>query len=89
MINTDSEPFKVRPFLKKNPATATIVMSDGKTEEKYGMRGLPLNLIIDRQGNLRLRKTGFGPNVQSQLRAVIDVLLSEEQKPTSSGKPNQ
>lgn len=82
MVNTDSERYKVGPFLKKNPATAMVVLSDGKTEGKYELQGIPLNFVIDRTGMIRLRKVGFGPGGEDQLRAVIDALLAE---PMNSG----
>lgn len=81
MVNTDSERYKVGPFLKKNPATATVILSDGKTEGQYGLQGIPLNFVIDRSGVIRLRKVGFGPGGDDELRAVIDALLVESSKP--------
>lgn len=81
MVNTDVERYKVGPFLKKNPATATVVLSDGKTEGQYGLQGIPLNFVIDRTGMIRLRKVGFGPGGDDELRAVIDALLVEASKP--------
>lgn len=77
MINTDFEQYKVGPFLKKNPSPATVVLGDGKTEEEYGLEGIPLTFVIDRKGVIRFRKVGFGPGGDDELRAVIDALLDK------------
>lgn len=86
MINIDSERFKVGPFLKKNPASATVVLSDGKIEESYGLQGIPLTLALDRKGMIRLRKTGFSPGGEHELRAAIETLLNEPDKPSATPK---
>jgi hypothetical protein len=85
MVNTDFERYKVGPFLKKNPATATVVMSDGKTESNYNLQGIPLNFVIDRNGVIRFRKVGFGSGGEDQFRAIIDALLAETSVSSKTG----
>lgn len=75
MINIDAERFRVGPFLKKNPPMATILLSDGIVEAEYGLHGIPLTLVIDRQGQIRYRKTGFSADGEHELRGAIDALL--------------
>ncbi len=86
MVNIDSERFRVGPFLKKNPPTATMALSDGKVEDSYGVQGIPLTLVLDRKGMIRLRKVGFGAGGEHELRGAIETLLSEGDKPPSSNK---
>jgi hypothetical protein len=81
MVNIDSERFKVGPFLKKNSATATVLLSDGKVEDSYKVQGIPLTLALDRKGMIRLRKTGFSRGEEHQLRGAIETLLGEQPKP--------
>lgn len=78
MVNIDFERFRVRPFLKKNPHTATVLLSDGKVEEPYGVQGIPLTVVLDRKGMIRLRKVGFGKGGETELRAAIDALLADK-----------
>lgn len=85
MINIDMERFKLGPFLKKNPATATILLSDGAVEQNYGVQGIPLTLVLDRKGQIRYRKNGFGPEGEHELRGAIDALLDVE-KATAAQK---
>ena len=82
MVNIDAERFRVAPFLKKNPATAMVLLTDGKVDDTYEVRGIPLNLILDRRGMIRSRKTGFSG--EDQMRGLIDTLLSEGEQGASS-----
>ena len=75
MVNIDAERFRVVPFLKKNPATAMVLLTDGKVDGTYDVRGIPLNLVLDRKGMIRSRKTGFSG--EAQMRGLLDTLLSE------------
>lgn len=84
MVSIDFERFKVGPFLKKNPNSATIVLSDGAVETGYGVQGIPLTLALDRKGMIRLRKTGFSAGGEHELRGAIEALLNEPDKPAAS-----
>jgi hypothetical protein len=86
MVNIDSERFRVGPFLKKNPPSATVVLSDGNVESSYAVQGIPLTLALDRKGMIRLRKTGFGSGGENELCGAIEALLNEQEKPTTSTK---
>ena len=82
MVNIDAERFRITPFLKKNPATAMVLLTDGKVDGTYEVRGIPLNLILDRKGMIRSRKTGF-PG-ETQMRGLLDTLLSEGEQGSGS-----
>lgn len=84
MINIDAERFKVGPYLKKSPATATVVLSDGKVEGNYGVQGIPLTLVIDGKGMIRYRKVGFSAGGENDLRGALEAVLGEEDKPAST-----
>jgi hypothetical protein len=78
MVNIDAERFRVAPFLKKNPATAMVLLTDGKVDGIYDVRGIPLNLILDRKGMIRSRKAGFSG--ETQMRGLLDTLLTESEQ---------
>ena len=84
MINIDLERFRVGPYLKKTPATATVLLSDGKVEGSYGVQGIPLTLVLDRQGMIRYRKVGFGAGGENDLRGALEAVLNEEGKPATT-----
>jgi len=77
MVNTDTERYKIAPFLQKHILPETVVLADGEVQSKYDVRSLPNNVFIDRNGQIRLQKTGFGPGDELQLREVIEILLNE------------
>ena len=78
MVNIDTERFRVAPFLKKNPATAIVLLSDGNVDDTYKVQGIPLNLVLDRKGQIRLRKTGFSG--EARMRGLLDTLLGEPEQ---------
>jgi len=79
MVNIDEERFRLSAFLKKNPVIAMVLLTDGKVDSTYDVRGIPLNLVLDRKGMIRSRKSGFSG--EAQMRGLLDSLLSEgEQK---------
>jgi len=75
MVNIDAERFKVAPFLKKNPASALVLLTDGSVEGTYKVNGIPLNLFLDRRGMIRSRKDGFSG--EAEVRGLLDTLLGE------------
>jgi hypothetical protein len=84
MVNIDFERFKVVPFLKKNSASATVLLSDGKVEDSYGVQGIPLTLVLDRKGMIRYRKMGFSAGGENDLIGALEALLSEGEKTATS-----
>jgi hypothetical protein len=86
MVNIDSERFKLGPFLKKNPPSATVILSDGRVEDSYGVQGIPLTLALDRKGMVRLRKMGFSAGSEHELRGALEALLKEQDNPPATTK---
>lgn len=49
----------VKPFVEKTGMNYVVVMGDNSTVESYGgFQGIPTTFIIDREGNIREKKTG-------------------------------
>jgi hypothetical protein len=75
MVSIDDEAFRVPLFLKKNPSPARVLLADQHTVAAYDTgSGIPLIVLIDKNGMLRYRKTV--PN-ELVLQQSIDALLSE------------
>ena len=77
MISIDEEQYRVPLFLKKNAPSSLILLTDYKIEQAYGVQGIPLTVIIDREGMIRYRHSDFEPGMEKTLREVITSLLSE------------
>jgi hypothetical protein len=67
---------KIR-FMKKNPRSALILMTDNKIERVYAEQGIPLTLIIDRDGMIRYSNLGYSSGLKKKLNEVIESLLNE------------
>jgi thiol-disulfide isomerase/thioredoxin len=53
----------------------TLVNGD-KTAFSYGVQGVPVFYIIDREGKVAYSASGYNPNIRSQLEEAIDRVLS-------------
>jgi peroxiredoxin len=88
MISLDEEHYKVPLFLKKNPASAMILLSDGQVQGRYGVQGIPHNLVLDAKGMIRYRVRA-GKDVEDAFRRVIESLLKEGEKVASSAQATE
>lgn len=86
MVNIDNDRFRVGPFLKKNPATATVLLSDGKVEDSYGVRGIPVTMVLDQKGMIRYQKLGFGAGGENDLRGALEAILRETARPQAGSQ---
>ena len=60
MAITNEKPEQARPFLKENPFPFPVLYDqDGKTGKTYGVSGIPVTCIVDRDGKLIRRLEGF------------------------------
>lgn len=78
MISIDEELYRVPLFLKKNPSQAQMLFSDGLVTRVYEEHGIPLLVLVDRNGMIRYRRTGFEVKDEGTLQQLIDSLLNEE-----------
>jgi hypothetical protein len=82
MVNIDEEDFLVPLYLKKHPASAQVLLvgQDGKkTEDAYGINGIPTNFFLDQKGIVRSYMLGF--DSEKKLRENLDSLLSGSTSP--------
>ena len=77
-VSTDEKDDDVRGFLQKTPLPYTIARDPrGQVAETMGVEMIPTTLLIDRKGAVRLRKQGFSPGDEPDLRREIEKLLAE------------
>jgi tetratricopeptide (TPR) repeat protein len=76
-VNVDLETYRVPLFLKKNQTSGEVLFNDGQANQAYKVQGIPLTLIIDREGRVRYRKEGFETSMEQQMAEVIERLLGE------------
>ena len=75
-ISTDRSVKKLKKFMNKTPADF-IVLSDteGRVSSSYNIRGLPSSLLINREGIIKYKFTGFREWNSKGPRKLIDSLL--------------
>ena len=78
-VNTDQDRAVVRPFIQKNKVSIKVLYND-RTDQAYGVTGIPTLCLIDRAGKIQYRHVGFngdGDGFIATLSAEIDDLLSK------------
>jgi peroxiredoxin len=75
-ISNDRAVSNVREYLKKIPADFTVLSdSDSTVSDSYGVRALPTNILIDRDGRLVNRFTGYRKWTDPASSGVLEELL--------------
>ncbi len=77
-ISIDEEDYLVPLYLKKKPASATMLVAKEQSkqiQDAYKVNGIPANFVIDKAGEIRNYGSGFGPGLENELRGWIDAAL--------------
>lgn len=75
-LSTDTREEDARRFLAARGVTYPVAMAGRRETDSFGgIRGLPATFLIDRQGRVRYRVTGFF--AEPALRLAVDRLLAE------------
>ena len=75
-INVDRNLADAQQFLRNHPAEFRIVYDPkGELPEKYGVRGMPTSVLIDRSGHITLRHEGFFLKDRATLTRQVQTLL--------------
>jgi hypothetical protein len=89
MINIDDEDFLVPLYLRKKPASATVLLPQEQVKhimDAYGVKGIPTNVLIDKTGTVRNWSAGFGMRTEKDLRGWIDAALGNSAAPAGKSK---
>ena len=63
--------------LARSPIGYTIARDIGHTMRSYGVRAIPMLVVVDRHGNLARVFTGIGPTDMHDLSSLVSVLLQQ------------
>jgi len=66
---------KLKEFLKDNPFAYHIVGNGNDLATKYRITGYPTNVIIGKDGKVKLHSTGYGPYTLDSFSKTIDAAL--------------
>ncbi len=65
----------VRDFVKENPVDYPVMVDDGSVNVAYEVGGIPVMVIIDKEGKLVKRHIGFSPDLAQILSKEVEELL--------------
>lgn len=65
----------VRAFVKENAVAYPVMVDSGKVNVAYGVNGIPAMFIIDKEGRIVKRHTGFIPDLAQILSKDVEELL--------------
>lgn len=75
-INMDKDPAKTEAFLKDTPAQFQIVSNpEGDLAKKYGVKGMPYSVIIDKNGKVIHSHIGFHSGKTKEYVDIIEGAL--------------
>ena len=73
-ISMDDDLKPVRPFYQEFKMNYPVALSDDKIADAYGgILGLPVNFIIDRDGKIKAKHTGFTelPTIENEIETAL------------------
>jgi len=68
----------IAPFVEQNEVTYPILVGDQSISQSYNVSGIPMTLMIDRDGRVASKDVGFAPTMEGQMRARVEELLSRQ-----------
>ncbi|MCF2948455.1 TlpA family protein disulfide reductase [Paraglaciecola aquimarina] len=74
-INMDEEKQDAEKFLKKYPADFTILQGNSDLAKAFKLTGLPMAFIVNQNGKLMAKHSGFNQNNKKKVILQIEHLL--------------
>ena len=79
MINMKEESSFVASFIEKNGYSPKVLLDlDGKVAKKYDVFGIPVSYLIDKEGRVVLRLSGFVDWGSEKIRSLVSNLINEQ-----------
>jgi thiol-disulfide isomerase/thioredoxin len=76
-INLRESKKDIDEFLKKQPLDLTIALDkDAKVADAYGVQGIPMLVLVDKQGIVQSVHVGYNSRIESVLHKELDELLA-------------
>ncbi|VAW67653.1 hypothetical protein MNBD_GAMMA09-1480 [hydrothermal vent metagenome] len=77
-INLDKDKSLAKKFMASQSINFPVAFDpQAKVAEKYGVEGMPSSYLIDLQGNMRIRYTGFWNKSKNDKEQTIKNMLNE------------
>ena len=83
-LSTDMDDEAVQPFVDRNEYTFTVLHADEAVQSAYGVEGIPVVYLVDRQGRARWHRVGFSSGGEEDIAREFGKLLDEPAEPAAS-----
>ena len=78
MINIKEDPSIVAAFMETNEYSTRVLLDvDGKVARKYEVFGLPVSYLIDKNGKVVSRLSGYVDWNAKEIRPLLERLINE------------
>ncbi|NKB72158.1 MAG: redoxin domain-containing protein [Candidatus Latescibacteria bacterium] len=68
---------EVRQYAARHGLNFALPLAEGKVQTDYGVSGFPTSFFIDKEGNVRFVRSGYGDSMTALFAAHIEELLAE------------
>ena len=68
----------VKRFVKSMDIPYSMIPTPEEVSRNFGITGLPTTILIDKQGKIREKISGFSTEIRKQMTGKVETLLSEQ-----------
>lgn len=77
-VNTDEPGAPVKDFVARHKISYPVALDiEGNVHRRYGVRGLPAMILLDKKGNIRRNWIGYDYSLDEIMESSIKALLQE------------
>lgn len=79
LINMKEESAYVASFMKKNNYSSKVLLDlKGEVAKKYDVFGIPVSYLIDKEGRVVFRLSGYVDWGSQNIRSLVNSLINEQ-----------
>lgn len=67
----------LQPFVTDNGVTYDVLVGNENVSRDYGVSGIPMTLMVGRDGLVASKDVGFAPSMEAEMRARVVELLEQ------------
>ncbi len=77
LINMKEKPSAIASFMEKHGYSSRVLLDgDGEVAKKYDVFGIPVSFLIDQEGRVAYRLTGYVDWNSKKIRSLLDNVMN-------------
>lgn len=77
LINMGEKPSAIASFMEKNGYSSRVLLDvDGEVAKKYDVFGIPVSFLIDQDGRVAYRLSGYVDWNSRKIRSLVDEVMN-------------